>query len=1098
MIDAPMQSRLAAFLAAAWLVVLFCVGTAEAQPDPADDASPMRALINPSELQVFIIDKDGKPQLLLGHRLKNIGEILEGKQGDQLAKIDVNGTIDLQGTADEKGGYCRVDATYSIRLTEPSDSEEMRWVKVPLHLDHAIVDAKSFRHVEPGEFFLHKDKAGYVAWLHAKPNSAHTIKLRAKVPFAEAGGVRTLDVKLPNMPTGASITVPRTGIVLERQDGSLLSTEEADGKTQIQLENNGGGISVGWVDRRLSQPLIEVIGTISVEVYANDVTAEAKLAVRSPGEPIDSFVVYLPPRMELMTSNVLGFEFEHVMDEQRGQQAVTVRRTAGPTSNVMEVQLSAAAPQMSRARASRSLQVAGFEVQGADRQKGTIDVTVRGNWSVTWTPDDFVQPEPHPSDADDAALAARFLYDRQPFSLKLDLRQQQPRVSVTASYMVGVSEERADLEARLRYETTGPQTENIEVHIAGWQVDEVELAGVATEEYSVDENDVLSVPLTSTANTLALTIRGHQQLPAEDGEFTLLAPRPIGLAQPAAAHLLVIPAENIELLPLLAESKWLVEDDIPEGIELPARATPPLCYREELSAETAESSQFAARKRLLSRTVDVTISSEAQMQTDRLLLRQQLSLVIAYGALREIFVEVPDEIIQSKTLSFAMDGEEAAYAVVDDVEDSRAGSTRVQVDLLQDRTGELVLTSKCEVPVKHAANSETIRILLPQPAEDEAITVKGNVLEVIADDAFELALENEGWTQETDIVEQDAPQHRMRLRTNATAYEALVRASLVEKSTKRNLLVSRAWLQTVLTNADRQDRAVFRLLSDDAELRVQLPEQADTQRLKVAINGQEAKYRVDDAGSLQVTQPIELVGREIALEMWYWIDAESLTLPVALPEVEDAKRIDRIYWEVALPRDQHLAWSPSRLTPELVWRFDNLYWGPRGRLEEWQLEELLGASSHGVATNMNRYLFSSTGSVASTTFRPVRRVTLMFLFSSIVLVAVLSFFYIEPLQHPVVYFVIGVVLIALAVTFPEPAVLAGQAGAIGVGLALVACLLHRVVGVQAVSPVAHPGAVLLPHDSQASGPMPPYSDGSSRATTATAPAHLQAPADPES
>jgi hypothetical protein len=290
------------------------------------------------------------------------------------------------------------------------------------------------------------------------------------------------------------------------------------------------------------------------------------------------------------------------------------------------------------------------------------------------------------------------------------------------------------------------------------------------------------------------------------------------------------------------------------------------------------------------------------------------------------------------------------------------------------------------------------------------------------------------------------------------------------------------------------DRVVFRLVSDEAQLRIQLPDVADVNELKVAINGQDAEFSGGNDQPLRVTQPKALLGREVALEIWYRGDPNfsgGSTLRAALPKLEQAEWIERVYWEVLLPRNRHLAWAPASLTPELVWKFEDLYWGTKGRLEQEELEELLAASSQDVPENMNRYLFSATGAVRTVSYTTVSRLTLMLVVSVIALLAVVPFFYLAPLRQPPVYFAIGVVLTALAVTFPEPAVLFGQAGAIGVVLALVACVLRRVIGSPQPAPLPPRGRIYISPDSQPSGPVPVFGEGSSRATTATAPAHLQ-------
>jgi hypothetical protein len=127
-------------------------------------------------------------------------------------------------------------------------------------------------------------------------------------------------------------------------------------------------------------------------------------------------------------------------------------------------------------------------------------------------------------------------------------------------------------------------------------------------------------------------------------------------------------------------------------------------------------------------------------------------------------------------------------------------------------------------------------------------------------------------------------------------------------------------------------------------------------------------------------------------------------------------------------------------------------------------------------------------------FVKVSRLMLLMVSSGLALAVVLPFIYMPTLRQPAVFFVVGVMLFGVAVTYPEHAALLGQAGAIGLGLAIVACALQRLVGRTPITPmmsIARRGSVYVAPDSQASGVSVRAIEGSSHATTATAPAHLQ-------
>jgi hypothetical protein len=94
---------------------------------------------------------------------------------------------------------------------------------------------------------------------------------------------------------------------------------------------------------------------------------------------------------------------------------------------------------------------------------------------------------------------------------------------------------------------------------------------------------------------------------------------------------------------------------------------------------------------------------------------------------------------------------------------------------------------------------------------------------------------------------------------------------------------------------------------------------------------------------------------------------------------------------------------------------------------------------------LNVYLFSVIGNSESLTVRIARRSTIVFFASSIALAIVLVALYAAPLRRPRWIMAIGIGLVVLAVAYPEPAIVLAQAALLGIGLAVVAAFLHRLL-----------------------------------------------------
>ncbi len=147
-----------------------------------------------------------------------------------------------------------------------------------------------------------------------------------------------------------------------------------------------------------------------------------------------------------------------------------------------------------------------------------------------------------------------------------------------------------------------------------------------------------------------------------------------------------------------------------------------------------------------------------------------------------------------------------------------------------------------------------------------------------------------------------------------------------------------------------------------------------------------------------------------------------------------------------MPRNQHLLASDSNLTPEFRWAWQGLHWSRANLLDQADLENWTGTLREPAASEpLNVYLFSVIGEGGSLTVRIARRSTIVFVASSIALAIVLTALYAVPLRRPRWMMAIGLGLVVLALAYPEPAIILAQAALLGIGLAVVAALLHRVL-----------------------------------------------------
>ena len=155
-------------------------------------------------------------------------------------------------------------------------------------------------------------------------------------------------------------------------------------------------------------------------------------------------------------------------------------------------------------------------------------------------------------------------------------------------------------------------------------------------------------------------------------------------------------------------------------------------------------------------------------------------------------------------------------------------------------------------------------------------------------------------------------------------------------------------------------------------------------------------------------------------------------MSLELPRLARGVLAYRTYWQLILPRHEHLLAPPADLIPEYRWDWQGWHWGRQSVLDQPHLETWSGGRHlSDLAAQTNRYLFSTLGSVEKCTLRTVTRATLVLGASGLMLVAGLVLIYVPAVRHPVVLLLAAVLLGCAAISYPEPALLASQAASAG-------------------------------------------------------------------
>ncbi|MEO8498643.1 MAG: hypothetical protein ABI614_26580, partial [Planctomycetota bacterium] len=593
--------------------------------------------------------------------------------------------------------------------------------------------------------------------------------------------------------------------------------------------------------------------------------------------------------------------------EESGGQDVLVKRLSGPTRSSIEVHLEAALPKIMAETQRRTVQLAGFSVQDAVREWGSVDVILEGSWSPSWYAGQFVQRVAVPEDPTRLQpIAARFLYERQPYSLRLDLNPKLTRVAFDTTYIVDVSDDKIQLDARIAYPTNDAKVDSLSFKMPGWTIDTVTPPESLAKPFSFD-NGVLTLPIAPGATKLDLRVRAQRTIDKNATEISFDLPRPTDSEMLPNATLIVLAGDNVELTPELAATKWLTPDSRTPTLELPARFAAPLLFREELSAESAEAARFVAKWRIRPRETTVAVTSDATLDGDVVQVRQSFVATVAYAPLAELMLAIPTRVVASGTLRIASGEQTLAYREVTPVataSDPKAATpvepvasalTTGVVSLPKPVVGEVQVEIAFEIPLKDLVSTDGLRIPLVQPAGDEATENVTNTLTVQSDENTAITIADDLWTVQSDSALPSNGKHELRVRATGVQGAAFVKTSIVESRTSGSTSIARVWIQSWLTPTDRRDRVCFQLLSDQPLVHIRLPSTAQSEELRVLVDGKPPVKLVDHGDlSLTITLADEQVSRVVGLELRYFCKpARDSRFEIAIPKIIDADRAER-------------------------------------------------------------------------------------------------------------------------------------------------------------------------------------------------------------
>ena len=1010
-----------------------------------------------------------------------------------------------------RSGYLELEAVVPIRFIASDSVSDETWVRIPLRLSQAIRYRK-LKYQGPSRrppIVESSEIEGHVVWIHAKPDTDHTLTLSMKVAVETVVNETRFSVVMPPHASEIVLTISEADLeanFLNDSRGILKVRSAAQEKTELVVQSMGGKLELAWRKKNEIPVVLKAEGTVMVQVAGDQISCDARLTVSSPGRPIQSILVRLPPQMELIPSESgnpsLQLDVEG-MDAEEGRR-VRAHRRDGRLAEEFDVRLQTVRTRVSDKETDLPLEIAGFEVSGARIQSGILEFQIEEELSTEFIPGDNVRQNDRLSDSlTQRDVDARFRYSRQPFSLQLRVRPKESQVHVVPRYVVFVDADQARLEATLRYRISGARAQQLELDLDGWHVDRVLPTELLSESISRTDSSPLLIPLASGAYPLPgeveFSISAHKAI-TPDHPFSFVLPRPSQRTTKESASLAIVPADNVELASRTAEIKGLLPDETDSAdMDLPSRQQPPLFFLEESSVETPT---FVADVRVRERKVSVAASSSLRISETDIEVEQRFNYQIDFETLSTLRLAVPDALVENKSLQVklhdkVLDVEFPSPTRADDPQQDQQNVQTAAIHFPEDQIGRCEVSLRYVIPASFDSPGvdPLYDVPLILPADSSYASLEEHQLEMVPDGRLQVSLVGSGWSlRSASIVEtnQQQPIYEAEDRGESVTVAVAIDRSPRPTSTR----LQRVWVQTWFSEASRRDRTTFQLTTNESRLQFQLPSTSSPSEVKVFVNGRDwAAMTSTDAERVDVELDNPGMPQNYTVELWYWIDSRPSPLgQVSVAYLTGSETAQRVYWQLVLPQNEHLLWAPVGLTPEYQWKWKAYRWGRQSNLGLRDLESRLATlAQDSFPTAQNEYLFSTISPINQVDFHTVDRATIVVFVSGATLLFGLMLIYSSVLRSPISLLVIGVAVLSIGLVFPEPTVFAVQAGVLGWTLTLVAQALKWSLGRSQGRLPAGISKVAGSQDSTAPERVPSITDGSSRLATTVAPSPFSAP-----
>ena len=922
----------------------------------------------------------------------------------------------------------------------------------------------------------------------------HELTLKLWFPLARLGEEdRRLTISFPKaLSSQFLLSVPMGGATATVSQGALLDTFfPDDGQTTLfTVRGLRSNFDISWsrgqTDRPVDRPVLNLQdAAIIVQLESQATLYDVVFPISSP-VAFDRVFLRFPKDVVLVRNGTESVASEneytlHDLSKEESSLEKDSEVVLDSDSTVYEVRFARKADsQTVRFRAVQAVSankvsefrdLGGFEVIGAERQAGTLSVGIPAEMRPNWKPIRGLRRVELPASPIQEGIDARFEFSMQPFLLRTQIVLPQTRINVKPEYQIRVKKGQLFLTARFSYAVLGSKTDKLRLTFPDWLLIDIGPGDIIDDKgVRKDENsNFLTLPLQAPSDgSFEVDLTAFQTISLDETKQRLI----VRLPEPVAdwiepASVVIVPDDNVELVPIDTETATIVAKTdaelsrrtiglarkgrrtLPIRIDIPPRQQDPLVYQTESASPI-----FVADILYHRQAISVAVQTNILLFEPENQVSANLVYVVAHEPVDRLVLFVPKSVDETGQWSVSLGDKilETRDMPMDADEESQDHWRKKRIALPEAMIGKIPLTVRYSIPsvsVDHNLSGATCSIPLVRPVEAD-VSDFSVYLSVPGGFHIEPHGDNDGLWKPMDVSSPGGLVSRRQLQTVGFSSAQLqddirLLISLKERETHGTTIVEKAWIQTWLTDRVRMDRLVCQLTSDHESITLKLPPSIG-KGIRVLLDNSPASARLSVGGDLVVSLTPEQQLRPLVLDVLYQL-SEALPhglVHMELPHFESGTVVRCVYWQLVLPPNRHLVGLPADWASEYDWRWNGLFWGrvPSLRIE---LVGFSGDPTNTPSTDASQYLFSSLHPTPKVSFYVLNRSWIVLASSGISLLIGLALIYFPRCRYAGALLGLGIALTATLLYQPVPVLLALQAAAIGVCLALGAGYVYRIL-----------------------------------------------------